>query len=174
MSTRSSLSSARWVPQECLTRAGAPSPDRCQPSRSSGASEAIFASAQGRLQFTRERAVPALCRAYTAWTLRHYFGKAKLEPMVECPTGRRTRQYRWAEIGTNWNQNPEHSRKRGGQGRNRTADASLFRAALYRLSYLAGDKTNFNRPLTPVAVRRASRRFRAPRSRAGCCRAHPW
>ncbi len=26
----------------------------------------------------------------------------------------------------------------GGQGRNRTADASLFRAALYRLSYLAG------------------------------------
>ncbi len=31
----------------------------------------------------------------------------------------------------------------GGQGRNRTADASLFRAALYRLSYLAfsGGKT---------------------------------
>ena len=28
--------------------------------------------------------------------------------------------------------------KTGGQGRNRTADASLFRAALYRLSYLAG------------------------------------
>ena len=27
--------------------------------------------------------------------------------------------------------------KNGGQGRNRTADASLFRAALYRLSYLA-------------------------------------
>ena len=27
--------------------------------------------------------------------------------------------------------------KCGGQGRNRTADASLFRAALYRLSYLA-------------------------------------
>ena len=26
----------------------------------------------------------------------------------------------------------------GGQGRNRTADASLFRAALYQLSYLAG------------------------------------
>ena len=25
----------------------------------------------------------------------------------------------------------------GGQGRNRTADAGLFRAALYRLSYLA-------------------------------------
>ena len=25
----------------------------------------------------------------------------------------------------------------GGQGRNRTADASLFRAALYHLSYLA-------------------------------------
>ena len=29
------------------------------------------------------------------------------------------------------------SLKNGGQGRNRTADASLFRAALYRLSYLA-------------------------------------
>ena len=28
-------------------------------------------------------------------------------------------------------------RKCGGQGRNRTADASLFRAALYQLSYLA-------------------------------------
>jgi len=27
----------------------------------------------------------------------------------------------------------------GGQGRNRTADASLFRAALYQLSYLAGE-----------------------------------
>jgi hypothetical protein len=27
--------------------------------------------------------------------------------------------------------------KYGGQGRNRTADASLFRAALYQLSYLA-------------------------------------
>src|SRR5512146_1813168 len=27
--------------------------------------------------------------------------------------------------------------KNGGQGRNRTADASLFRAALYQLSYLA-------------------------------------
>ena len=30
--------------------------------------------------------------------------------------------------------------KDGGQGRNRTADASLFRAALYRLSYLATGK----------------------------------
>ena len=29
--------------------------------------------------------------------------------------------------------------KDGGQGRNRTADASLFRAALYQLSYLATD-----------------------------------
>ena len=28
-------------------------------------------------------------------------------------------------------------KNRGGQGRNRTADASLFRAALYQLSYLA-------------------------------------
>jgi hypothetical protein len=33
----------------------------------------------------------------------------------------------------------------GGQGRNRTADASLFRAALYQLSYLARDKSNSNR-----------------------------
>ena len=32
-------------------------------------------------------------------------------------------------------------RTNGGQGRNRTADASLFRAALYRLSYLAGELT---------------------------------
>ena len=32
-------------------------------------------------------------------------------------------------------------RKHGGQGRNRTADASLFRAALYQLSYLAGDES---------------------------------
>ena len=29
----------------------------------------------------------------------------------------------------------------GGQGRNRTADASLFRAALYQLSYLATFKS---------------------------------
>ena len=29
----------------------------------------------------------------------------------------------------------------GGQGRNRTADASLFRAALYQLSYLATSRT---------------------------------
>jgi hypothetical protein len=28
----------------------------------------------------------------------------------------------------------------GGQGRNRTADASLFRAALYQLSYLATEQ----------------------------------
>ena len=31
----------------------------------------------------------------------------------------------------------------GGQGRNRTADASLFRAALYRLSYLADHAGEF-------------------------------
>ena len=31
--------------------------------------------------------------------------------------------------------------KCGGQGRNRTADASLFRAALYQLSYLAGESS---------------------------------
>jgi hypothetical protein len=33
------------------------------------------------------------------------------------------------------------ARKDGGQGRNRTADASLFRAALYQLSYLATSTT---------------------------------
>ena len=36
----------------------------------------------------------------------------------------------------------------GGQGRNRTADASLFRAALYQLSYLAGGTTSV--PDAPV------------------------
>jgi hypothetical protein len=34
----------------------------------------------------------------------------------------------------------------GGQGRNRTADASLFRAALYRLSYLAFGGGSFSLP----------------------------
>ncbi len=54
------------------------------------------------------------------------------------------RHYRRARIGTNWNQlevsKACKSLKDGGQGRNRTADASLFRAALYRLSYLAAIK----------------------------------
>ena len=36
--------------------------------------------------------------------------------------------------------------KDGGQGRNRTADASLFRAALYHLSYLATG------PRAPIAA----------------------
>ncbi len=35
--------------------------------------------------------------------------------------------------------------KNGGQGRNRTADASLFRAALYQLSYLAGEVLVYQR-----------------------------
>ena len=39
----------------------------------------------------------------------------------------------------------------GGQGRNRTADASLFRAALYQLSYLAG-KFQFSRPSRSAAA----------------------
>ena len=43
--------------------------------------------------------------------------------------------------GTNWNQIRQLGARKllnnGGQGRNRTADASLFRAALYQLSYLA-------------------------------------
>src|SRR3954465_9827291 len=36
----------------------------------------------------------------------------------------------------------------GGQGRNRTADASLFRAALYQLSYLAGETSVYQSPYT--------------------------
>jgi hypothetical protein len=36
-----------------------------------------------------------------------------------------------------WVCKPDLEGKDGGQGRNRTADASLFRAALYQLSYLA-------------------------------------
>ena len=32
----------------------------------------------------------------------------------------------------------------GGQGRNRTADASLFRAALYQLSYLATERESLS------------------------------
>src|ERR1700733_7112637 len=61
----------------------------------------------------------------------------------------------------------------GGQGRNRTADASLFRAALYQLSYRARDKFNSSRQVRLVAVRQASRPSRALRWRAGCFRAHP-
>ena len=38
----------------------------------------------------------------------------------------------------------------GGQGRNRTADASLFRAALYRLSYLATSQAFYVRALGSV------------------------
>ncbi len=41
----------------------------------------------------------------------------------------------------------------GGQGRNRTADASLFRAALYRLSYLAvGWKPQCSKPLLQASA----------------------
>ena len=62
------------------------------------------------------------------------------------------KQHRRAGVGTNWNQNPESSvckcLKCGGQGRNRTADASLFRAALYQLSYLAGRKFILPDPVT--------------------------
>ena len=47
-------------------------------------------------------------------------------------------------IGTDWDKlKVEECRKclkDGGQGRNRTADASLFRAALYQLSYLATER----------------------------------
>jgi hypothetical protein len=38
----------------------------------------------------------------------------------------------------------------GGQGRNRTADASLFRAALYRLSYLAVVPLDHNDCTIPI------------------------
>ena len=39
----------------------------------------------------------------------------------------------------------------GGQGRNRTADASLFRAALYQLSYLAtSDRLQESKPKRTV------------------------
>ena len=62
----------------------------------------------------------------------------------------------------------------GGQGRNRTADASLFRAALYQLSYLARDKINSSRRVTPVAVRRALFRWRVQLPRAGSRRENPW
>src|SRR5580658_9506135 len=44
----------------------------------------------------------------------------------------------------------------GGQGRNRTADASLFRAALYQLSYLARNFPRiyslYHRPRAAVAI----------------------
>src|SRR5215467_12331068 len=67
----------------------------------------------------------------------------------------------------------------GGQGRNRTADASLFRAALYHLSYLAGNPTkastpDFIKPLTPrAAILEAFRPSLVPPARASCSHAHP-
>src|SRR5258705_420109 len=68
----------------------------------------------------------------------------------------------------------------GGQGRNRTADASLFRAALYQLSYLAG-KFQFSKQsggagedfrLFPAP--QALLRSLSPRRHAGCCHGNPW
>jgi hypothetical protein len=47
---------------------------------------------------------------------------------------------------------------RGGQGRNRTADASLFRAALYQLSYLAGGELWNPHILSRGAFQRLSQR----------------
>ena len=44
----------------------------------------------------------------------------------------------WAETQCSWSL--LSALECGGQGRNRTADASLFRAALYQLSYLAGEE----------------------------------
>ena len=46
------------------------------------------------------------------------------------------------------------SQRYGGQGRNRTADASLFRAALYHLSYLANLECNLQ--VGGAEVRRSS------------------
>jgi hypothetical protein len=76
----------------------------------------------------------------------------------------------------------------GGQGRNRTADASLFRAALYQLSYLAGviisltNRSLTNRSaasqrfhsLTRVRALLKPRRFVVRHRREDCCRSHPW
>ena len=41
----------------------------------------------------------------------------------------------------------------GGQGRNRTADASLFRAALYQLSYLATSTSAIGKSRKPPPER---------------------
>ena len=51
----------------------------------------------------------------------------------------RTHRVVGASHKADWLRKPSLQRSvlNGGQGRNRTADASLFRAALYRLSYLA-------------------------------------
>ena len=56
--------------------------------------------------------------------------------------------------------------KRGGQGRNRTADASLFRAALYQLSYLAATSRLENPPILALRIERpCGARPRSARSR---------
>ncbi len=47
------------------------------------------------------------------------------------------------------------SNRGGGQGRNRTADASLFRAALYQLSYLAVANLHLSKHGFPHAVQTA-------------------
>ncbi len=49
----------------------------------------------------------------------------------------RSSTVRFCTVGANRPKIIENKVVDGGQGRNRTADASLFRAALYRLSYLA-------------------------------------
>ncbi len=79
----------------------------------------------------------------------------------------------------------------GGQGRNRTADASLFRAALYRLSYLAiggifslpnaameeACSCRSGRPplsSLPAPVFPTHSRRHSPPIRGGCARVNPW
>src|ERR1019366_1869807 len=77
---------------------------------------------------------------------------------------------------------PLSALKCGGQGRNRTADASLFRAALYQLSYLAilgrvpREETvsiTVRPAIKPAADVRAVRRLPVLRRREGCSRGHP-
>jgi hypothetical protein len=75
----------------------------------------------------------------------------------------------------------------GGQGRNRTADASLFRAALYQLSYLAGEISVYQTCLPntllgtgapmPVAPNHTfcNASIRSPVSRStSACKLLPW
>src|SRR6202161_868830 len=83
------------------------------------------------------------------------------EASISGLTKRRMRQtFSGGGIGTNWNQTRStlYCWKRGGQGRNRTADASLFRAALYQLSYLAGKfQSTRERGVLPQPLRPLSR-----------------
>ena len=54
--------------------------------------------------------------------------------------------------------------KHGGQGRNRTADASLFRAALYQLSYLATERVSLGWVLRQLNYNNAGESAPNPRA----------